>query len=71
MIIPGEILQRIARVHNQTMISSPPRGMRGSPNRRYTAQSVLPYDESAILSRGACMTTEEFPAALFDGQRRA
>lgn len=70
MIIPGKILEGIVRVHSQTMISGPPRGMCSSPNCLYAAQSVLPYDESTTLSRGACMTTKEFTAALIDGQRR-
>ena len=70
VIIPGKLPNRIAGIDDQTMISSPPRGTGGGPDRLDVARSVVLDDELTLYDGGTRLTAVEFASVLADGKCR-
>jgi hypothetical protein len=70
VIIPDKLPNRGAGIDDQTMISGPPRGTGGGPDRLDVTRSVVLDDELTLHGRGTRLTAVEFTSALADDQCR-
>ena len=68
VIIPDKLPNRVAGVDDQTMISGPPRGTGGGPDRLDATRSVVLDDELTLYDGGTRLTTVEFASVLADGK---